>query len=122
MAERENIFVILLIGMFEFIISLNTINSSENKVFWVFRIINSLLILVVSFYLLCDSNHHYQDGAAPILVFLPFIVVIFIVCELSDLIIYLYKINLGLFSQSEHYIYISHLIILILFYIIIKKM
>ena len=124
MGHRENIFIelILLMGMFEFIISLYTINSSDNKVFWIFRIINSLLILVLSLFLCDASNHHYQDGAAPILVILPCAIVIFIVCELSNLIIYLYKINLGLFSQSEHYIYISHLIILILYYLIIKKM
>ena len=120
MGNRENKFIGLsaATAMFEFIISLITINSTENKVFWVFRIISSLLILVLSFFLFDESNNPCRGRAEPLLAVLPFIIIIFIVSELSNLIIYLN----GSFSQSENYLYISHLIILILYYLIFKKM
>ena len=61
MGHRENKYIgqLVVIGMFEFIISLITITSTENKVFWVFRIINSLSILVLSLFLNDANNNFY---------------------------------------------------------------
>ena len=110
--DEEKCIVLLLavIGMFEFIISLITIKSTDNTVFWVFRIIESLSITVLSCGLNDAINNHYKDGAAPVLIILPCVAIVFIICELSSLMYYIY---FGLSSQSEHYIYIFHLIILI---------
>ena len=85
--DRENqlIGLLVVLACLEFIISLITYNSTLNTLFWYFRIINSLSIIVLSFFL-CDArNHHYQDGAAPLLVFLPCSIIIFIICELCNL-------------------------------------
>ena len=129
MADRDredqlaSSFVVL--ACIELITSLMTIYSKENKIIWYFRIINSLSIIVLSFFL-CDArNHHYQDGAAPALVILPCSIIIFIICELCNLGIDISKIYLSLFSQNEHIheniIYFLHLIILVLFFISFKK-
>ena len=125
--DRENqlIGLLVVLACLEFIISLITYNSTENKLFLYFRIINSLSIIVLSFFL-CDArNHHYQDGVAPALVILPCSIIIFIICEIGNLGIDISKIYLSLFSQNEHIheniIYFLHLIILVLFFICFKK-
>ena len=125
--DRENqlIGLLVVLACLEFIISLITYNSTENKLFLYFRIINSLSIIVLSFFLCDAQNHHYQDGAAPALVILPCSIIIFIICEIGNLGIDISKIYLSLFSQNEHIheniIYFLHLIILVLFFISFKK-
>ena len=126
--DRENqlIGLLVVLACLEFIISLITYNSTLNTLFWYFRIINSLSIIVLSFFL-CDAhNHHYQDGAAPLLVVLPCSIIIFIICELCNLGIDISKIYLSLFSQNEHnpenIIYFLHLIILIYQFYNLKKL
>ena len=125
--DRENqlIGLLVVLACLEFIISLITYNSTENKLFLYFRIINSLSIIVLSFFLCDPQNHHYQDGAAPALVILPCSIIIFIICEIGNLGIDISKIYLSLFSQNEHIheniIYFLHLIILVLFFISFKK-
>ena len=109
---------IVILSSFEFIISIVTFTSTENKAFWVFRIINSLLFLVLSFCLCDATTHRYQDGAAPILAILPCSVIIFVISELGNLIILTKE---GLFPQTERYIYILHFIILILYFLILKS-
>ena len=115
---RENLLTQLLVvlGCFEFIISLITSNRIE--------LVNSLSIIVLSFFL-CD-NHHYQDGAGPLLLVLPCFTIIFIICELINIGNDINKIYLSLFSQNEHMneniIYIIHLIISVLYFIIFKKL
>ena len=113
-----NIYPIFILSFFEFIISIVTFTSTENKAFWVFRIINSLLFLVLSFCLCNASTHRYQDGAAPILVILPCSAIIFVISELGNLIICTKE---GLFPQNERDIYILHFIILILYFLILKS-
>ena len=125
--DRENqlIGLLVVLACLEFIISLITYNSTLNTLFWYFRIINSLSIIVLSFFLCDAQNHHYQDGAAPVLVILPCSIIIFIICEIGNLGIDISKIYLSLFSQNEHIheniIYFLHLIILVLFFISFKK-
>lgn len=113
-----SIIPIIILSLYEFIISIMIFTSTENKVFWAFRIINSLLFLVLSFCLCDASTHRYQDGAAPILVILPCSAIIFVISELANLIICTKE---GLFPQTELYIYISHFIILILYFLISKS-
>ena len=114
--DRENLLTQLLVvlGCFEFIISLITSNITE--------IVNSLSVIVLSFFLCDAQNHHYQDGAGPLLLVLPCFIIIFIICGL---------INIGndinkIFSQNEHMneniIYIIHLIISVLYFIIFIKL
>ena len=113
---RENLLTQLLIvlGCFEFIISLITSNITQ--------IVNSLSVIVLSFFLCDADNHHYQDGAGPLLLVLPCFIIIFIICELINIGNDINKIYL--FSQNEHMneniIYIIHLIISVLYFIIFK--
>ena len=117
--ERENLLTQLLVvlGCFEFIISLITSNITE--------IVNSLSVIVLSFFLCDAQNHHYQDGAGPLLFFLPCFIIIFIICGLINIGNDINKIYLSLFSQSqymnENIIYIIHLIISVLYFIIFIK-
>ena len=125
--DRENqiacSFVVL--GCFELIISLMTINSTENKVFWCLRVVGGLSMIILSFFMCYASNHHYQDGASLLVFVLPCSIIIFIICEIGNLGIDISKIYLSLFSQNEHIheniIYFLHLIILVLFFISFKK-
>ena len=125
--DRENqlIGLLVVLACLEFIISLITFKSTEKTLFWYFRIINSLSIIVLSFFLCDAQNHHYQDGAAPAMLILPCSIIIFIICEIGNLGIDISKIYLSLFSQNEHIheniIYFLHLIILVLFFISFKK-
>ena len=117
---RENLLTQLLIvlGCFEFIISLITSNITQ--------IVNSLSVIVLSFFLCDADNHHYQDGAGPLLLVLPCFIIIFIICELINIGNDINKIYLSLSSQNEHMneniIYIIHLIISVLYFIIFKKL
>ena len=113
--DRELLLTQLLVvlGCFEFIISLITSNTTQ--------IVNSLSVIVLSFFL-CDArNHHYQDGAGPLLLVLPCFIIIFIICELINI-----GNDINKISQNEHMneniIYIFHLIISVLYFIIFKKL
>ena len=126
--DRENqlIGLLVVLACLEFIISLITYNSTENKLFLYFRIINSLSMIILSYFIFDANNHHYQDGAgSPLLFVLPCSIIIFIICEIGNLGIDISKIYLSLFSQNEHIheniIYFLHLIILVLFFICFKK-
>ena len=102
-----------LLGMIQLIIAFQSIKSTENTIFWVSRIINSLSVLFLSCFMHDASYNRYQDGAAPLLLVLPCSVIVFIICGLINLI--------GLFSQNWNYINILDLIFLILYFIIFKK-
>ena len=108
--------LLVVLGCFEFIISLITSNITE--------IVNSLSVIVLSFFLCDAQNNHYQDGAGPLLLVLPCFIIIFIICELINIGNDINKIYL--FSQNEHMneniIYIIHLIISVLYFIIFKKL
>ena len=130
MADRDredqlaSSFVVL--ACIELITSLMTIYSKENKIIWYFRIINSLSMIILSYFIFDANNHHYQDGAgSPLLFVLPCSIIIFIICEIGNLGIDISKIYLSLFSQNEHnpenIIYFLHLIILILCFYNFKK-
>ena len=106
----------ILSSLFEFVISLMSFISTENKVFWFYRIINSLLILSFFVFIFVTSGQRYQDGAHPILAILPCTVIIFFISELLSLIIYIADD----LPQTERYIYTLHLIILVLYFLLSK--
>ena len=103
-----------LLGMIELIISFQSIKSAEKTIFWVSRIINSLSVLILFYFVHDANNNHYQDGAGPLLLVLPCLIIVFIICGLINLI--------GLFSQNWDFINILDLIfLLILCFIFFKK-
>ena len=103
-----------LLGMIELIISFQSIKSAEKTIFWVSRIINSLSVLFLSCFMHDASYNRYQDGAGPLLLVLPCLIIVFIICGLINLI--------GLFSQNWDFINILDLIfLLILCFIFFKK-
>ena len=102
-----------LLGVIELIISFQSIKSAENTIFWVSRIINSLSVLILFYFVHDANNNRYQDGAGPLLLVLPCSRIVFIICGLINLI--------GLFSQNWDFINILDLIFLILYFIFFKK-
>ena len=102
-----------LLGMIELIISFQSIKSAENTIFWVSRIINSLSVLILFYFVHDANNNRYQDGAGPLMLVFPCSRIVFIICGLINLI--------GLFTQNWDFINILDLIFLILYFIFFKK-
>ena len=103
-----------LLGVIELIISFQSIKSAENTIFWVSRIINSLSVLILFYFVHDANNNRYQDGAGPLLLVLPCLIIVFIICGLINLI--------GLFTQNWDFINILDLIFLIFYFIFFKKL